>query len=167
MKIQFYSKRELKEIEEGLGSQWKNVEVPELGIERRGFVEEGLYVALGAHMVVDNKGMFVPYLADDELLKAFPKVVVDMGPIKFVTNGANVMRPGIRSFLGSFAKGDVVVIVDEKHGKALATGSALVGSEEAEKMEKGPVVKNLHYIGDKFWNAVKELNAEVGAKTQI
>jgi predicted ribosome-associated RNA-binding protein Tma20 len=27
-------------------------------------------------------------------------------------------------------------------------------------MERGPVIKNVHYVGDKFWNAVRELNAE-------
>lgn len=166
MKIQFYSKRELKEVEETLLAQWKNVEAPALGIERKGFVEEGLYVALGTHMVVDNRGAFVPFLGDEQLLKAFPCVVVDMGAIKFVTNGANIMRPGIRSFSGSFSKGDVVTVVDERHGKALAVGSAMVDSVEAEKMEKGPVVRNLHYIGDKFWNAIRELDAEAGAKTQ-
>jgi PUA domain protein len=166
LKTHFYSKRELKEIEEVLRSQWKGVKPPDLGIERKGFVEEGLYVALGGHTLVDNRGAFVPYLGDEELLKAFPKVVVDMGAVKFVTNGANVMRPGIRSFQGPFLKGDVVVVVDEKHGKALAVGTALVDGVEAEKMERGPVVKNVHYIGDKFWDAVKELDAEAGAKRQ-
>jgi len=166
LKVQFYSKRELKEIEDSLKLQWKNAAVPELGLERRGFVEEGSYVALGGHTVVDARGVFTPFLGDDELLKAFPKIVVDMGAIKFLTNGANVMRPGIRSFLAPFAKGDVVVVVDEKHGKALAVGTAMVDSPEGEKMEKGPVIKNVHYVGDKFWNAVKELNAEAGASQQ-
>jgi PUA domain protein len=163
LKIQFYSKRVLKEIEVALKVQWKNARVPELGLERRGFVEEGCYVALGGHTVVDSRGVFAPFLGDDELLKAFPKIVVDMGAIKFLTNGANVMRPGIRSFLAPFVKGDVVVVVDEKHGKAVAVGTAKVDSSEGEKMGTGPGVKNVHYIGDKFWNAVKELNAEAGA----
>jgi PUA domain protein len=166
LKIQFYSNRELKEVEELLSSQWKGVKVPELGIRRKGFVEEGLYVAMGEHLVVENRGAFVPFLGDQELLEAFPKVVVDMGAVKFVTNGANVMRPGVRSFSGPFTKGDIMVVVDEKHGKALASGPALVDSSDAEKMEKGPVVKNLHYIGDKFWNAIREMNAEAGEKQQ-
>jgi len=38
LKIQFYSKRELKEIEDALKVQWKNATVPELALERRGFV---------------------------------------------------------------------------------------------------------------------------------
>jgi len=108
--------------------------------------------------VVDARGVFAPFLGDEELLKAFPRVVVDMGAVKFLTNGANVMRPGIRSFLATFLKGDMVVVVDEKHGKGLAVGMAMVDSSEGEKMEKGPVIKNVHYIGDKFWNAVRELN---------
>jgi len=166
LKIQFYSKRELKDMDDALRTQWKNTAVPELGLERKGFVEEGLYVALGTRTMVDNRGVFVPFLGDEELLKAFPKVTVDMGAVKFLTNGANVMRPGIRSFLAPFQKGDVVVVVDEKHGKALAVGTALVDSAEGEKMSKGAVVKNIHYVGDKFWNAVKELNAEASERSQ-
>jgi PUA domain protein len=166
VKIQFYSKRELKELEDSLKVQWRNAEVPALNLERKGFVEEGLYVAMGTSTVIDNRGVFVPYLGDEGLLKAFPKVTVDMGAIRFLTNGANVMRPGIKSFTGPFQTGDVVVVIDEKHGKALAVGTALVASAEGEKMEKGAVVKNVHYIGDKFWNAVKELNAEASGKQQ-
>ena len=166
MKVHFYSKRELKEIEDALRVQWKGVNAPVLATERKGVIEEGLNVALGSHNVVDNKGAFVPFLGDEELLKAFPKVVVDMGAIKFVTNGANVMRPGIRSFQGPFSQGSVVVVVDERHGKALCVGTAIVGEEEAKGMQKGPVVKNLHYVGDKFWSAVKEMDAEAGAKPQ-
>jgi predicted RNA-binding protein (TIGR00451 family) len=89
-----------------------------------------------------------------------------MGAIKFVTNGANVMRPGIKSFQAPFSKGSVVVVVDEKHGKALCVGTAMVDLTEAERMEKGAVIKNVHYIGDEFWNAVKEMNAEAGGRQQ-
>jgi PUA domain protein len=164
--MQFYSKRELKELDDALESQWKNTQFPELAIERKGFVEEGLNIAIGTHTIVDNKGALMPFLGDEGLLSAFPKVVVDMGAVKFLTNGANVMRPGIGAFPAQFAKGDVVVVVDEKHGKALAVGTALADSAEAQKMEKGAVIRNVHYIGDKFWSAFKELNAEASEKTQ-
>ena len=37
----------------------------------------------------------VPFLGTVQILSAFPSVVVDMGAIKFVCNGAKIMRPGI------------------------------------------------------------------------
>jgi PUA domain protein len=36
-------------------------------------------------------------------------------------------------------------------------GKALVSSDEIKNMEKGEIVKNLHYISDKFWEVGKTL----------
>jgi len=157
LKVQFYSKRELKEIEQSLASRWGKLGLPELGIERRGEVEEGLYFMLGKHYLVDVKGTVLPFVGAEELLRYFPAVKVDMGAVKFLTNGANVMRPGIREFVGDFVKGDVVIVQDEKHGKAIAVGLAMMDRADAEAVAKGPVIKNVHYVGDRFWAAFKEM----------
>lgn len=79
------------------------------------------------------------------------KVVVDMPAVPFMVKGADVMRPGITE-LEEFNKGDYVVVVDEKHSKPLAIGQALFSSEEIKEMEKGKVIENLHWVGDKIWN---------------
>jgi PUA domain protein len=89
-----------------------------------------------------------------------PKVVVDMGAVPYVCKGANVMRPGIRRFEGDFAKDGLVFVVDEKHGKPLAVGEALCSQEEAQKATQGAVISNIHYVGDKLWNTIKELTAK-------
>jgi PUA-domain protein len=80
-----------------------------------------------------------------------PKVVVDMGAVKFVVNGADIMRPGIR-LCDTFEKGAFVVIVDETHNKPLAVGQALFSSEELLAQTGGKVVSSLHYVGDEYWN---------------
>ena len=49
---------------------------------------------------------------------------------------------------------NVVVIRDVNHGKALAIASALVSSENFKDMTKGKAFRNLHYVGDKIWNAI-------------
>ena len=41
---------------------------------------------------------YLPFLSETILLEKFPRVVVDIGAVKFVCNGANVMRPGIKSY---------------------------------------------------------------------
>jgi PUA domain protein len=79
-----------------------------------------------------------------------------MGAIKFVCNGAKVMRPGIIDF-DYFRNGDIVVVKDQMHGKALAVGLALKDSEVAKAMSKGYIIDNLHYISDKIWKAYKEI----------
>ena len=100
--------------------------------------------------VKDENGLY-PFLGGS-YLASLPKVVVDMGAIRFVCNGADVMAPGITE-MGSFAEGDLVVIRDANHGKALAIGMANRSSLDIEASKKGKVIKNLHYVGDKLWGA--------------
>ena len=97
---------------------------------------------------------YLPFLSETSLLERFPKVVVDAGAIKFVCNGANVMRPGIKKYT-EFKKDDVVCIVEETHSKFIAVGKALVSSEDMQSITKGEAVKNLHYISDKYWESAK------------
>jgi PUA-domain protein len=99
----------------------------------------------------------LPTLLAAELITKLPKAVVDMGAVKFVCNGADIMSPGIVRYEGDFQKGDVIVIVDVTHGKPLAIGETLYNSEDARKTKKGAAIKNLHYVGDKVWNAAKPL----------
>jgi len=78
-------------------------------------------------------------------------VTVDMGAVPYVTNGADVMRPGITDIDDSVEKGDFVVITEEKHGKPLAIGEALYDSGNIKKMDQGKVILTVHYVGDKMW----------------
>lgn len=84
------------------------------------------------------------------------KIVVDQGAIRFVTNAADVMRPGITHIDPSIKRGEIVVIVDENHDRALAIGKALFDANEMEVKKAGKVVKNLHTIQDNVWKFEKE-----------
>jgi len=99
---------------------------------------------------------YIPFLSEIKLLERFPNVVVDMGAVKFMCNGANVMRPGIKNY-SDFSKDDIICVVEESQHKFLAVGKALVNSSEMKKMSKGEVIKNLHYISDKYWEISKIL----------
>jgi PUA domain protein len=102
---------------------------------------------------IDNE--VLPTLMSNQILTHLPKAVIDMGAVRFVCNGADIMAPGILRYEGIFTKGDIVVVVDEKHGKPLALGEALYGSEQSANVEKGPVIKSKHYVSDKIWNLAK------------
>lgn len=164
LKILFYSKRELKRVEEYLSARWAKYPIPPLKIERKGYVDEDRFLVFGDHMLVEVKGILLPCLCDEALLNCFPKVKVDAGAVKFLTNGANVMRPGIKGFEGSFQEGDIVVAQDERYGKSLAVGLALMRSEEARVLEKGAVIKNMHYVGDGLWRAYRQLSGEASGQ---
>jgi PUA-domain protein len=102
-------------------------------------------------------GKILPTLQFAEFISAAPKIVVDMGAVPYVCKGATVMAPGIVRIEGNFSAGDLVVVVDMKHGKALGMGEALLDSEAARQTKKGPVVKTLHYVSDKIWDTTKTI----------
>ncbi|MDR0913123.1 MAG: DUF1947 domain-containing protein [Methanobrevibacter sp.] len=79
------------------------------------------------------------------------KVVVDMGAVKFVTNGADIMSPGIVE-TDEVKPGDVVVITDENHNQPLAIGISLIDGESMVKNNTGKAIKTIHYISDDIWN---------------
>jgi len=99
---------------------------------------------------------YLPFLSETEILKKFPSVEVDMGAVKFMCKGANLMRPGIKKYT-EFEKEKLVCIVEETHHKFLAVGKAMVSSSELENMTKGEVIQNMHYISDKFWETGKTI----------
>jgi len=77
-------------------------------------------------------------------------VTVDAGAISFVSDGADVMRPGIVEADEAIEAGDLVVVVEESHGKALTIGRAKVDGAEMAG-DDGRVVESLHHVGDELY----------------
>jgi len=80
-----------------------------------------------------------------------PKIIVDIGAIRFITNGADVMAPGIVHFDVGITKGSVVAIREEKANSLLGIGISLINSEEFHKVKQGKVVKTIHHLKDTIW----------------
>lgn len=120
--------------------------------------EDGVvFVTLNGFEFIQSGEEFFPFLGSPATLSLFPTAVVDEGAIRFLLNGADVMRPGIRRFDDWGAAGRMVVIKEEKKGRAIAVGTSIVPSSEAQGMTKGGCIKNLHHVGDRFWNLHKSL----------
>ena len=100
--------------------------------------------------------LIIPHLTQHELLNHFASVEVDMNAVKFVCNGANIMRPGITDFT-TFKESEIVLVKDQTHKKELAVCISLVNDENARKMEKGVVLNNVHHIGDIYWEMKKTI----------
>jgi PUA-domain protein len=77
-------------------------------------------------------------------------VTVDAGAISFVSDGADIMRPGITEADADISEGDLVVVEEETHGKALAVGRALADGDDMVG-DSGKVVENLHHVGDELF----------------
>jgi PUA domain protein len=94
----------------------------------------------------------------DDYLDRIGTIVIDQGAIRFICNGANVMRPGIVRWAGEFQAGDIVAVKEAGHNKIIAVGVALVSSQDLSGISKGVAVKNVHYVGDPLWEAFKTID---------
>ncbi len=148
MKVKRLSNKEIKLlINEGLDLNKKDV------VEIIETEDYKLLVVNNQPLYFQYEGKWAPTLRAilEDRLK-LREIIVDMGAVPFVVNGADVMRPGIREFPEDLNEGELIVVRDEKHKKPLAIGVAKLDGEKMRSTEKGKVVKNIHYIGDKIWN---------------
>ncbi len=100
-----------------------------------------------------------PFLLIRGILKFHPEIKwaeVDMGAVKFLANGADVMSPGIVDADPDVAPGDGVWIRDERNKKPLAVGISLLSGKEMVSSSSGKAIKTIHFIGDKIWKIGEE-----------
>ena len=156
MKTNLISKSETSTILKEISLKWRQ-DMPKIKNLMSHYVDAESQILIGDSLkILRINDEYIPFLSEIKLLERFPNVVVDMGAVKFMCKGANLMRPGIKKFT-EFEKEKLVCIVEETHHKFLAVGKAMVSSSELEKMEKGEVIQNIHYISDKFWETGKTI----------
>ena len=156
MKTNLMSKTETSDVLNQVSKKW-NREIPKIKNIKVHYVDDTSQILVGNDFkVLRLENEFIPFLTESKLLESFPNVMVDMGAVKFMCNGANVMRPGIKSHT-EFSKDEIVCIVEESQQKFLAVGKSLVHSSEMKEMSKGEIVKNLHYISDRYWEINKTI----------
>ena len=154
MKSNLISKSETAQVVKEISDQWK-IKLPKIKNLKFHYLEDDVIIITGIGLKAIKVGdAYLPFLTDTEILKKFPYVMVDMGAVKFMCNGANVMRPGITNYT-QFEKDSVVCIIEESQHKFLAVGKSCVISTDMESMSKGEIVKNMHYISDKYWESGK------------
>jgi len=119
-----------------------------------------IYLINGKPSLVKIGEDVFPTLVFNEFFASSPKVFVDMGAVPHVCNGADIMAPGIVRFEGEFREGDFVLVMDEKYGKPIAVGEIIYDMDAAKKAMHGIVVRNVHFVGDKIWNFIKQLEAK-------
>ncbi len=150
--IKTLSKSEAKELQQQIKTAY-NIEV----IGKKDIVQENpdnksIYInnELAFFSVEDRIVPTLKLILKNNFLK---KITVDMGAVKFIVGGADVMRPGIVEIDDGIAAEDFVVVQDVNNKKPLAVGRALFNAEEMQAMKTGKVLKNIHYVGDEIWKA--------------
>ncbi len=159
MKRQFLSKKDVRslarQVDDNIRAaldEAENVEMWEIDDKLTIYVLDGkpLFAKMRVRLVEGEEDRYVPLLTMFYLRKVnYPIVRVDDGAVPHILNGADVMRPGIKEFVGDFNRGDIVAVQDFK-GRTIAVTVALFSRSEVEKMQKGKVLKNVHYLGDKI-----------------
>lgn len=140
-------------IEKELGAQPASLD-PRVKLEE-GILDTGDHIILyeGEIIFFEEDGRLLPTL--HALLRGVivvPTVTVDMGAVRFVVNGADIMRPGITKIEDGIAAGSVVAIVDERHGKPLAVGISKMSTEELRAASEGKVIMSKHHVNDPLWD---------------
>lgn len=156
------SKKALKELKEEVTSALGAVPMEWNDVEEAKAEDIVVYIDGGLPCLVRVRDAIFPTLVC--LLKRgfswLPRVIVDRGATRAIGNGADLMAPGVRSVEGEFRVGSVVAIVDEQARVPVAVGRALVDSARLREMirnrEKGKVVENVHYPGDRIWELIKQ-----------
>jgi PUA domain protein len=60
------------------------------------------------------------------------------------------MSPGIVEADPTIKEGDLVIIIEQAHGKAIAIGRALIEGKDMGR-GKGKAIKSIHFVGDEIW----------------
>jgi PUA domain protein len=120
--------------------------------------DEGIvFIHFDSMVFVKTDDSLMPFLGSPAALSLFPSATVDEGAIRFLLNGADIMRPGMKAFDNWGNPGKMVIIKEERKGRAIAVAKSLVSSDEASGMTKGACLKNLHHVGDRYWNLFKKV----------
>jgi PUA-domain protein len=122
-------------------------------LERITLEEHSIILVDGKPLLFEIEGHLFPTVRGALEMGLQKRVVtVDKGAVRFVSNGADIMAPGIVAADPEIKEGDLVIIVEETHKKALAIGKALMGGQEMAEATSGKAIKSITHVGDKLWN---------------
>ena len=141
----------LKDLESTFGEGMTELENKTL--EKVTFDEYSLILVEGKPLLFEiEKHLFPTVRGALEMGLQKRLVVIDKGAIRFVSNGADIMAPGIQEADPDIKEGDLVIIVEETHRKPLAIGKALMEGKQMVDANSGKAIKSISHVGDKLWN---------------
>lgn len=147
----------LQELSQKLRVDLKQLLGAKIRVEQTETQDAKIFIINGKPLFARFNGVLLPTLKFEELLSILPRLRVDMGAVSHVCNGADVMAPGVVEVRGDFREGDFLLIVDERHGKPLALGTALADSQTTKALKHGKMAKTMHFVGDSLWGAIKNI----------
>ncbi len=170
MKVQYLSKKSIKEIAKGIETRQeidralvdllRNADTVKLISSEKYevIVADGLPIFFRRPSQEDYAPtLFIVNYMYAKGTKLVPMVVVDEGAVGPLTRGADVMIPGIRKVLTPFTCGCFVAVLEPGERYAIVVGRALVDSSAIAPGVKGKGIKNLTWLNDDLWNLCLEI----------
>ncbi len=115
--------------------------------------EYSLILVDGKPLLFEIEGQLFPTVRGALEMELNKRIVtVDKGAIRFVSNGADIMAPGVVEADSEIKDGDLVIVVEEAHRKPLAIGKALMKGPQMVEADSGKAIKSITHVGDKLWN---------------
>ncbi len=133
------------------------VEILEPDDETKFVIIDGRFTFISKGGEAAGGSSYIPFVGSAEAVGLFPSAYIDEGAVKYIIKGADVMRPGISKYDDWGEAGKLVVVREDKKGRAAAVGKTVVSSKEMAELKKGNCIRNLHHAGDKFWTAYKTI----------
>ncbi len=114
---------------------------------------ESVYTKNNQIVLIDIQDLLIPHIKLIRTLNhKIPTVSVDTGAIKFVVNGADVMRPGVVKIDENVVEGGLILVSESSKGGILCFGIAMYDAVDMEAMKSGKCIKNIHHLKDKYWD---------------
>jgi len=96
LKSNLISKSETSVVLKNVTEQW-GIELPKIKNLKVHQIENNAQIITGKGIkILRIDDDYLPFLSETEMLERFPNVMVDMGAVKFMCKGANVMRPELK-----------------------------------------------------------------------
>lgn len=107
----------------------------------------------GEAVVFESENGYFPTVRGALRIKGDKRTItVDRGAVPYIVNGADIMRPGVVAYDRDIKTGDLVVVREETHKKAIAIGVSLWDGDDFASKSTGKCAKNVQFVGDDVWN---------------
>lgn len=151
MKSRTLSKSEIKQLNQELFQEYgiEPFEKKELVMLVEGAVSYLRVDGVPSFFYID--GLLTPTLKTLLKNNFLKKITVDMGAVKFVAEGADIMRPGIVEIEEGIHQNEIISIIDQKNKTPLAIGKAMFNAAEMKALTGGKCITSIHHVGDDIW----------------
>ena len=152
MKSQTLSDRRIDELRDDLRRLYGVDPFPDDGLIRRVEYGDGVITVDGDPAYAFDNGDIFPLIStliDDVFI---PAITVDMGAVKPVVSGADIMYPGIIRADDDVSSGSIVIIIDEDNAKPIAVARVTDDADGLVEKDSGVAGSSVHYVGDDLWD---------------